>query len=171
MNVPLQKQTRLLLSLAALLSAGCSSNEVKPDAARVPASKTPTSSATIEGLFAKSENLRPVYFPSGGWELNTGTMQMLKENVDWLKKNMPLHILVAGYSDGQGTPEQNLSMGQRRASALRDFYVSMGIPRSRMSTVTYGQEEPVCFEATEECQAQNRRVETLIENKAFAHGS
>lgn len=162
MNVESQTAKWLLLSLAALLHPGCSAQEVKSDLAQSPKTVTTPAALLSDGLFIKTDELRPVYFASGGWELNTGTMQMLKENVDALKKNMPRHILIAGYSDGQGSPEQNLSMGQRRASALRDFYVSMGIPRSRISTMTYGQEEPVCFENTEECKAQNRRVETLI---------
>src|SRR5262245_60191129 len=135
----------LTLALSLLLSSHGHTQGKQP-----PASAEATAGKPSSSLFIRREDLRPVYFASGQWQLNSGTMQMLKENIDVLKNNMPAHILIAGYSDGLGTAEQNLAMGQRRAAALRDFYVSMGIPRSRISTVSYGQEEPLCFEETEE---------------------
>jgi len=160
----------LFLLLSTLLTTGCTAHELSSDTAQVPPAAQVAQSNPVlpEGLFVKNENLEPAYFARGQYDLHEASMEKLKGNVDWLKKNMPLHIEVAGYSDGLGTPEQNLAVGQRRAAALRDFYVAMGIPRSRISTLTMGQEEPVCFAQTEECRSQNRRAETLIENKELA---
>lgn len=160
---------RTLLSLAALpafIATGCTAHETSPKTAQTITTNSLASDTT--DLFIRNENLQTVYFENGKSEINPAAIAPLRANVDWLKKNLPLHIEVAGYSDGHGTPEQNLAMGQRRAASLRDYYVAMGIPRSRISTITLGQEEPVCMEQTEECAGKNRRAETLIENKTLA---
>jgi peptidoglycan-associated lipoprotein len=160
--------TPSLLTMMALLTSGCTAQELAPKSTQhlLPETAEIKTVDPSKGLFVKNENLKPIYFESGQSQLDPKLKEMVKPNVDWLKENLPLQIQVAGYSDGRGTPEQNLATGQRRAAALRDFYVSMGIPRSRISTVSYGQEEPVCFDQTDECQAQNRRADTLIENKS-----
>ena len=168
MDTYAQKVMLSLMLLNTCLATGCRAQEAKSSQAAPPAAVQSASIAAQTDLFVKNENLQPVYFDSGKSQLDPSGMNALKTNVDWLKKNLPMQIEVAGYSDGRGTPEQNLAVGQRRAAALRDFYVSMGIPRSRISTVTLGQEEPVCYEQTDDCQAKNRRVETLIENKSLA---
>jgi peptidoglycan-associated lipoprotein len=159
-----------VLAATSLMSTGCTAHEITPTSTAQPAAVPESRNATPvkNTLYVKNENLRPVFFESGKTQLDPKSMEELKVNVDWLKENLPMQIQVAGYSDGRGTPEQNLATGQRRAAALRDFYVAMGIPRSRIATVSLGQEEPVCFEMTDECQAQNRRAETLIENKSLA---
>jgi peptidoglycan-associated lipoprotein len=158
----------VLLSLTAITS-GCAAQESLPKSSQLPSPAVQTAAIAAQtDLFVKNENLQTIYFESGKSTLDPKGMEIAKKNVEWLKPNLPSHLEVGGYSDGRGTPEQNLATGQRRASSLRDFYVKMGIPRSRISTVSFGEEEPECFEDTEECSAKNRRVETLIENKSLA---
>jgi peptidoglycan-associated lipoprotein len=160
-----------VVALSLFAAAACGAQGNKPNAAATlpPSSETGSQlPAAHDGLFVRNDNLKIAYFESGQSLLSDKAKAELKSNVDWLKQNLPLQIVVAGYSDGRGTPEQNLAVGQRRAATLRDYYVAMGIPRSRISTTSLGQEEPVCFEPTEECAWKNRRVETLIENKSLA---
>jgi peptidoglycan-associated lipoprotein len=155
------RYTSALLVLAAV-ATGCTAHDKQTKAV------TETTQVATATPYVKNENLQPIYFEAGKSQLEGTSMETLKSNVDWLKVNMPARIQVAGFSDGRGTPEQNLAVGQRRAAALRDYYASMGIPRSRISTISFGQEEPVCFDMSDECQAKNRRADTLIENKELA---
>jgi peptidoglycan-associated lipoprotein len=160
---PHPRYTALALLALTALSAGCTAQE-----SQLKTAQADVTAAAPYRPYLNNENLQSVYFEAGKSQLDPKSMEALKANVDWLKDNMPSRIQVAGFSDGKGTPEQNLAVGQRRAASLREFYVAMGVPRSRISTITYGQEEPVCFEQTEECQAKNRRADTLIENKELA---
>ncbi|MBV8829548.1 MAG: OmpA family protein [Acidobacteriaceae bacterium] len=67
-------------------------------------------------------------------------------------------VTIEGHCDERGSAEYNVGLGDRRASAVRDALVSMGIPGDKLKTVSYGKERPLCTEATESCYAQNRRA-------------
>jgi peptidoglycan-associated lipoprotein len=169
-----------LLLFTSLLTSGCTAQEIAPKVSNTPIAASASSladavpppkigsGAAPGDLFAREDHLQTVSFEPAKSQLDPKAQEVLKGNVDWLKWNMPLHIQVAGFSDSAGSPDQNLAVGQRRAAAVRDYYVAMGIPRSRISTISYGQEEPLCFDQTEECRAKNRRVDTLIDNKTLA---
>jgi peptidoglycan-associated lipoprotein len=85
-------------------------------------------------------------------------MAVLQANAGWLKANPNVRFTVEGHCDERGSEEYNLALGDRRANAVKEYLLSQGIAASRMSTVSYGEERPVCREATEECYAQNRRA-------------
>ncbi len=67
-------------------------------------------------------------------------------------------ITVEGHCDERGSAEYNLGLGDRRATSAKEFLVSLGVPESRLRTVSYGKERPVCTESNEECWQRNRRV-------------
>ena len=67
----------------------------------------------------------------------------LKENAEYLKNNGDLTILVEGHCDERGTFEYNLALGQKRAMAVRVYYISLGISPTRVGTISYGSEKPV----------------------------
>jgi peptidoglycan-associated lipoprotein len=67
-------------------------------------------------------------------------------------------INVEGHCDERGSAEYNLGLGDRRASAARDFLVQLGVPADRLKTISYGKERPVCTESTEACWQRNRRA-------------
>jgi peptidoglycan-associated lipoprotein len=62
--------------------------------------------------------------------------------------------------------EYNLALGERRAKAVYDYLVSLGVPADRLKTVSYGKEIPVCSESTEDCWARNRRAKSTVTGKA-----
>ena len=80
---------------------------------------------------------------------------MLKEHSDW-------EALVEGHCDERGTTEYNLGLGQRRAAAVRQYYMTLGLDGGRIATISYGKEQPVCTEHTEDCWAKNRRGVTKV---------
>jgi peptidoglycan-associated lipoprotein len=67
-------------------------------------------------------------------------------------------ISVDGHGDERGSAEYNLGLGDRRATAARDFLTQLGVPADRLKTISYGKERPVCTESDESCWQRNRRA-------------
>ena len=72
-------------------------------------------------------------------------------------------VVVEGNCDDRGTTAYNIALGQKRADEVKAYYVRLGIPADKIATVSYGEEKPVCYEATNDCWAQNRRADTLLQ--------
>lgn len=72
-------------------------------------------------------------------------------------------VVVEGNCDDRGTTAYNIALGQKRANEVKAYYVRLGIPADRIATVSYGEEKPVCYEATQSCWAENRRADTLLQ--------
>jgi peptidoglycan-associated lipoprotein len=94
--------------------------------------------------------------------LSPEAMGVLNAQIGWLQQNPGAPILIEGHADERGTTEYNLALGSSRASAVRNYMVSQGIPDSRISIITYGRERPVATCADESCFAQNRRAVTVV---------
>ena len=77
---------------------------------------------------------------------------------DFLRKNPKARLLIEGHCDERGTPEYNLALGERRAVAVRNYLVSLGVPKGVLSTVSFGEERPLDPGHTEEAWAKNRRA-------------
>ena len=169
MNAKSIRWFRITVLLPLLTSAGCRAEQASPkrSEAATPAIAAETAGAEDQP-FVRTEHLQTVYFARNQWQLDVEQKKVLKSYADWLKENPPLNIRVEGYSDSRGTPEQSSAMSLRRAAAIGDFYVALGIPRSRLSIASLGQENPTCFESSEDCWSKNRRAETLIENRSVA---
>jgi peptidoglycan-associated lipoprotein len=86
-------------------------------------------------------------------------------NAEYLKRWPSVRITVEGHADSRGTSEYNLALGERRASAVKEYLVSLGIPADRVVTVSKGKEEPVCTEESEACWQRNRRGNHVITAK------
>jgi peptidoglycan-associated lipoprotein len=104
----------------------------------------------------KSGVLKPVFFALDSIELTEEARGTLQKNVDYLKRRTSTKVLVEGHADSRGTNEYNLALGERRADAVRDYVVSLGIPTDRVAIVSKGEEQPFCREETESCWQQNR---------------
>ena len=76
---------------------------------------------------------------------------------DFMKKYPQANVMIDGNCDERGTVEYNLALGERRATAARDYLVGLGVPTDRLSTTSYGKEKPVCSEHVESCWSRNRR--------------
>jgi peptidoglycan-associated lipoprotein len=100
--------------------------------------------------------------------LNGDAIGILNAQVGWLNANPTTPILIEGHADERGTGEYNMALGSSRASAVRNYMVSQGIPDSRISIITYGRERPVATCPDESCFAQNRRAVTVVTGGAGA---
>ena len=87
----------------------------------------------------------------------------LNANAEVLKKYPTWVITIEGHADERGTAEYNLALGERRASAVREYLVSLGVDSQRIRIVSYGEEQPADPGHTEAAWAKNRRAVSVIE--------
>lgn len=107
--------------------------------------------------------LGTVYFAFDSSELSETARRTLRSNADWLKAQDDAGVVIEGHCDERGTIEYNLALGERRADSVRDYLSSLGIQRSRMRIITYGEERPVDPGHTEAAWSKNRRAAFVIE--------
>jgi peptidoglycan-associated lipoprotein len=121
-----------------------------------PPAPTATFSQTVE------KDLRDAYFDYDKADVRADAEAALRNNSDALKQIFPKFpsdsVVIEGHCDERGTNEYNLALGDRRATAARDFLVNLGVPASKMRTISYGEERPQCSDTNEGCYQRNRRA-------------
>ncbi|HTP76416.1 MAG TPA: peptidoglycan-associated lipoprotein Pal [Rhizomicrobium sp.] len=155
---------------AALMLAGCSTP--KPVAETPPPMAThetpPVTSSIVPG---SAEDLRvnvgdTVHFAYNEYNIEDNDKATLQRQATWLQKYPSIKVTVEGDCDERGTREYNLALGARRANAVKEYLVSLGVSSARVDTISYGKEHPICTQSTEDCWAQNRRGVTSISGGA-----
>ncbi len=101
--------------------------------------------------------LKEIYFEFDSYSLSTDARATLKNNAEWLKTNPAARVELEGHCDERGTSEYNLALGAKRAQVAKEYLITLGIPVSRLSTTSYGEEIPVCRDQNEDCWQKNRR--------------
>ncbi len=102
--------------------------------------------------------LQDVMFAFDSYDLDEQARQTLRDDAAWLKDNAGVRVEIEGHCDERGTVEYNLALGANRARVAKDYLATLGVTGDRMSTISYGEELPLCHEHTESCWAENRRV-------------
>ena len=102
--------------------------------------------------------LKDVHFAYDSYELDGSARDVLAANAEWLKENKRARTEIEGHCDERGTVEYNLALGAKRAKSVKDYLVSLGVASERLTTISYGEELPLCRDASEQCYARNRRV-------------
>jgi peptidoglycan-associated lipoprotein len=113
-------------------------------------------------LGAVTGPLDDIHFAFDSFDLDDEARVVLKRNADWLSQNRSARVEVEGHCDERGTVEYNLALGAKRAASARSYLVSLGISPERLSTISYGEELPLCHEPTEACWQRNRRVHFVV---------
>ncbi len=119
---------------------------------------------TVEELNAEKP-LGDVFFAFDSDELSPTSRQALQKNVEWMQRWTSTRISIEGHCDSRGTAEYNIALGERRAKAVRDYVISLGIDSGRIATVSKGKEAPFCTEENEACWSQNRRGHFIFTGK------
>lgn len=109
-----------------------------------------------------SSPLKDVLFDFDRYDLSGDGRTILRANAEWLKSNASARVEIEGHCDDRGTNEYNLALGAKRAQSAREYLATLGIAAARLSTISYGEEIPVCKEQGESCWKQNRRARFVI---------
>jgi peptidoglycan-associated lipoprotein len=113
----------------------------------------------------KNSPLKPVFFGLDASEIDSAGQRVLESNAEVLKKYSRWQISIEGHCDERGTAEYNLSLGERRSVAARNYLVSLGISADRVKTVSYGKEFPFDPGHTEDAWGKNRRAHFVLTAK------
>jgi peptidoglycan-associated lipoprotein len=151
----------------ALLLAGCSSPPPPPPPPAgpgVPGSPGGVSGSVIPGSQQDLEASAGdrVFFAFDRSDITPEAQETLSRQAEWLRRYPNVTVTIEGHCDERGTREYNLALGERRAQAVKNVLVALGIPASRISTISYGKERPAVLGSTEEAYAQNRRAVTVV---------
>ena len=102
--------------------------------------------------------MKEIYFDYDKSDIRPSEVSKLQGNAAWFKQNASVRFTIEGHCDERGSEEYNLGLGDRRANAVKEFLLSQGLAASRINTVSYGEERPVCREQNEDCYQKNRRA-------------
>ena len=108
-----------------------------------------------EQLF--NQNIRDAFFDYDKSDIRPDAQQALMADAAFLQQHPSIRFTVEGHCDERGSTEYNLGLGDRRATAVKDFLVQQGVSADRIRTISYGKEKPFCTEHDEQCWQQNRR--------------
>jgi peptidoglycan-associated lipoprotein len=123
-------------------------------AVNTPAPVTEAKTSSIDELFL--QEVADAYFDYDSAELRPDARQAIQKDAAFFKQYPTMRVTIEGHCDERGSTEYNLALGQRRANAVMQYLVSLGIPESRLNATSWGKEKPFCMEATEACYAKNR---------------
>jgi peptidoglycan-associated lipoprotein len=103
------------------------------------------------------DRVKDAYFDLDKADIRADARTALAATAEVLRSYPDIKATIEGHCDERGSTEYNLGLGDRRATAVKNYLVSLGISADRLSTVSYGKEKPFCMEASEACYQQNRR--------------
>jgi peptidoglycan-associated lipoprotein len=115
-----------------------------------------------EQAASAAAGLRDIFFGYDSWTISDDQRQALNRDADWMKSNPGAVVKVEGHCDERGTSAYNLVLGEKRAKAVRNYLVELGISANRLSVVSYGKERPSCLDHAESCYQQNRRGHLVV---------
>jgi len=109
-----------------------------------------------------------VNFDYDQWDLHDSDRATLQKQATWLNRYPSVILPIEGHCDERRTREYNLALGGRRAEAVREYLTSLGVSSSRLETISYGKERPICSETNEACWSKNRRGVSVIKSGAVS---
>jgi peptidoglycan-associated lipoprotein len=103
-----------------------------------------------------------VFFALDKSDLSSEAQATLDRQAAWLKKYSASKVTLEGHCDERGTREYNVALGERRATAAKNYLVAAGVAASRIKVISYGKERPAVVGSNEAAWAQNRRAVTVV---------
>jgi peptidoglycan-associated lipoprotein len=167
----MQKKTWLIIALllvipGLLFTVGCQKKAVSqakaPAPAPAPAEEKPAPTAVTKPPAGWNISQNNIYFEFDKSTLTPMAQDTLMRHAGWLRENPNATVTIEGHADERGTNEYNLALGDRRADSAKAFLVDLGVSASRLTTISYGEERPLCMEQSEECWAKNRRGHFVV---------
>jgi peptidoglycan-associated lipoprotein len=133
-----------------------------PAPAETPVVVAKAAEAGVAVTEEKPSRFADVLFDFDRSDLTAEGKKACQSVAEYVKKNPKAKVLIEGHCDERGSAEYNLALGERRAVAVKNYLVSLGVPKGAISTVSFGKERPVDTGHTEEAWAKNRRAHFLL---------
>ena len=105
---------------------------------------------------------KPIYFAYDQSTIGAAERPKLKAIYQYLRDNGQFDLLIEGHCDDRGSEEYNRTLGERRAITVRDYLVKLGLPKSRVRTLSFGEERPKQSGSGEAAFRKNRRAELVV---------
>lgn len=121
--------------------------------------------ADAEARAKEAFRIEDIHFEFNRSDITEKDREILNGLSDWLSRNKTARIQIEGHCDERGTGEYNLALGERRAIGVKQYLMTLGVSAASLSTISYGEEKPLCNDATEECWLKNRRVHFVIQEQ------
>ncbi|MEM7777547.1 MAG: peptidoglycan-associated lipoprotein Pal [Pseudomonadota bacterium] len=156
-----------VLLTVAIVAVGCAQSSAKPEGAALtggPGSSAPAKPGSRRDFAQNVGDL--VYFTTDSVDLTPEAKQTLNAQSRWLNRYARFTITVEGHADERGTREYNLALGARRATAVKRYLMARGVDGRRLRTISFGKERPVAVCNDISCWSQNRRAQTILNNRA-----
>jgi peptidoglycan-associated lipoprotein len=122
--------------------------------------QAPAPSESLEELFRA--NVFDAFYDFNKSDIRPDARDALSKTAEFLRTHQEIRVTIEGHCDDRGSTEYNLGLGDRRATAAKNFLVSLGVSADRMETISYGKERPFCTQQDEACWQQNRRAHFVM---------
>lgn len=129
-----------------------------PRIEEMPMTNQPQAVAPGAGSAQGVAELNDIYFDFDQYTIRDDQKAALDSAARYLADHSDLRIKIEGHCDERGTNDYNLALGERRAQAVKRYLVAAGVDAGRLSTISFGEEQPACGDKTEDCYAKNRRA-------------
>ena len=149
-NMKSIKTLAMVMALALAMGAGCAKKNVEEVAA-------PAAPAVSTKAISKKLTKNVVYFDFNKYDIKAEYRDMLQGMADTLKQYPSIVVLIAGNCDERGTAEYNQALGERRARAVYDYMIRLGVPAEQLDVISFGEDRPAVQGTGEEVWAKNRR--------------
>lgn len=117
-----------------------------------------TLSKAEQEILQRLQQMNTVYFDFDKYNVKEDYTRMLDAHAEFLRAHSFVRVVIEGHADERGTPEYNIALGERRASAVKSYLQGNGVSSDQMSIVSYGKEKPAVLGHDESAYAQNRRA-------------
>lgn len=180
-NIKIIGMLILVLSVSFIFISGCAKEQVVKDETLVTEEGKAADTATEEreALLKEEEEAKTalkerelvmqeaaafeaIRFDFDKYDLRPEAREILREHADWLLKHTEFEVIIEGHCDERGSGEYNLALGERRAEAARDYFVTLGVDNGRLTTISYGEELPLDPSHNEDAWAKNRRDHFVV---------
>lgn len=171
--------TRLLMMAAVLITVSACSHtddQTALDSQGLATQEQQTTGGPLSDVYGQQGTAAPgtqqdlaqnvgdrVFFAYDHFDISDEARATLQKQATWLQQYPNLSITIEGHCDERGTREYNLALGERRANSVKNYLVGLGVPASRINTISYGKERPAVVGSDEAAYAQNRRGVTVVQ--------
>jgi len=154
----------VVFSFLTLLSVSCASKKAENKSDNVADSSLDKNGLMLNGDSdsGKAGGLKTIYFDYTSSTINESNKKVLKNNAEFLKNHAAVAIAIEGHCDERGGRQFNLALGEKRALAVKNYLVALGVPKKRLSTISYGNEKPVTEGRSEMEWSKNRRGNFVV---------